>query len=239
MEGIERKSNFELLRIISMILIVMSHYVKHSGIFEIECNVNRLIAQFIFIGGKLGVLLFILISGYFLVNSKFNTKKLLKLILETFTYSVIIYIILILCGRQELKINTLINSILPIITGQYFFITAYVGMYILFPVINLLIKKINKDTYKKVLIILTCLLYIIPTFTTKNPFGNDVMQFIYIYMIGAYIKIYNIKNKEKGLKIGLTAISVIYLSSIVFSILGKKLVYLKKELYILQVKPHY
>ena len=51
-------------------------------------NINRFVGQFLYIGGKLGVVIFVLISGYFLVDSKFKIKKLLKLFLEVLFYSV-------------------------------------------------------------------------------------------------------------------------------------------------------
>lgn len=233
MEKTNRKSSFELLRIISMLLIVMSHYVAHSEILNIECNVNRIIAQFIFIGGKLGVTLFVLISGYFLVNSEFKLKKLLKIILETFFYSITIYLLFILMGKREFSLQTLINSSLPIITGQYWFMTAYVGMYILSPIINFTIKNMDKKFLKNVLLLLFFILYFIPTITTKDPFGNDVMQFIYLYMIGGYIRLYDIefiKKQNRGLKIGGLSIAAIYLTSIAFTILGQKFSFFEKGL---------
>lgn len=85
----ERKLNFEALRILSMLLIVVFHYSDWGKVMYIEGNtVNRLIGDFINIGGRLGVNLFVLITGYFLVNSKFKVKKLIKLIFEVWCYSV-------------------------------------------------------------------------------------------------------------------------------------------------------
>ena len=55
-----RESNFELLRIISMLLIVGHHYAIYSGFaFTENISVNKLIVQFFAIGGKVGVNIFI------------------------------------------------------------------------------------------------------------------------------------------------------------------------------------
>ena len=67
----KRQSNIELLRIITMIMIVAHHFSVH-GNFDFPINtvtINRLWIQFIQIGGKIGVDVFVLISGYFLITA--------------------------------------------------------------------------------------------------------------------------------------------------------------------------
>ena len=69
----ERNSSFELLRLISMLLIVMHHYSLHGGFDYMSTLSLRLyFIQCLNMGGKLGVNLFILISGYFLCKSNFK-----------------------------------------------------------------------------------------------------------------------------------------------------------------------
>lgn len=73
----ERESNFELLRIVAMVLIVLHHFSVHSN-FVYETSVwsfNHLFIQFIYFGGKVGVDCFVLISGYFLIMQRFKLKK--------------------------------------------------------------------------------------------------------------------------------------------------------------------
>jgi|688.fasta_scaffold20147_5 peptidoglycan/LPS O-acetylase OafA/YrhL len=62
----KRNPSLELLRIVSMILIVAHHYVVHGGVYTSTNNLmNELIVQFLLYGGKLGVMIFIMITGYF------------------------------------------------------------------------------------------------------------------------------------------------------------------------------
>ena len=117
-KGKSRLSNFELLRIISMILIVINHYVVSSGVLDLEFNINRVILQLFGIGGKIGVTLFVLISGYFLIDSKFKMRKLLKIILETLFYSVSIYFLLWAFQKQKFSIKGMIKVFLPITMGE-------------------------------------------------------------------------------------------------------------------------
>lgn len=80
MEKIKRKSNIELLRIVSMFLIVSFHYVYKSGYVFDKLNYNSFIVKTFYFFGELGVNLFLLITGYFMVNGKFKFKKLLIII---------------------------------------------------------------------------------------------------------------------------------------------------------------
>ena len=79
----ERNSNLELLRIISMLLIIMHHYSIHGFSPNIlYYSSNKYILDFLSLEGKLGVNCFILISGYFMINQKFTIKKLLSILGE-------------------------------------------------------------------------------------------------------------------------------------------------------------
>ena len=86
-----RQSNIELLRIVAMIMIIAHHFSFHGG-FKFSSDTitaTRFWVQFLLIGGKIGVNIFMLISGYFLVSARsLKTNKVLKLWLQIFTYSV-------------------------------------------------------------------------------------------------------------------------------------------------------
>lgn len=66
-----RESNIELLRIVAMFMIVVSHYVLHSGIDynSMSIGFNRVILEIANLG-DIGVIVFVLITGYFSINSK-------------------------------------------------------------------------------------------------------------------------------------------------------------------------
>ena len=72
-----RDSKFEILRIIAMLLIVAHHFVVHG--FELEnietFSYNKIVVEILSLGGKLGVNLFVLISAYFMIDSKFKFKQ--------------------------------------------------------------------------------------------------------------------------------------------------------------------
>ena len=80
-----RNSNFELLRIIAMIMIIIHHYTVHGGWIPFtyeNFTFNMVLTQLMRYGGKIGCHLFMMITGYFMIKGKTNFKKIFKLVLE-------------------------------------------------------------------------------------------------------------------------------------------------------------
>lgn len=196
----KRSSNFELLRIISMVFIIWHHYTLHGGILNVEyTNINKYLAEIIYIFGKIGVNLFILISGYFLINSNFKIKKIVKLIMKVLFYNILVFFVLLIF-KKDITLLVIKKTFFPISYSSYWFITAYVGMYFFSPFINKLIKVLKQDKFKILLIISLILFSIIPTLAQTSSFMGNLQWFIFVYMIGAYIRLYDIKISKKNLK---------------------------------------
>ena len=86
----DRQSNFEVLRIFAMLLIVLHHLCQHGLWFPegTALSKNVYISKF-FYGwpGQLGNWLFILTSGYFVSKSEFSWKKVFKIWFQIFFFS--------------------------------------------------------------------------------------------------------------------------------------------------------
>ncbi len=98
-----RQSNFELLRIIAMLMIVAHHLVVH-GVTQVSYSsgtfVNKIFASFLQPFGQIGVALFFMISGFFLCQKEKVSVK--KVALEAAFYSFalgIAFIILLIIGK--------------------------------------------------------------------------------------------------------------------------------------------
>ena len=216
----QRKSNFEMLRILAMIFIILSHYTLHGGLLKIDSYTpNKYIGSLCYLSGKIGVNLFVLITGYFLINSKFKVKKVLKLILQVFSYTIPLFLVYVLV-KNEITKQIIKYTFLPITYGAYWFITIYIGLYILSPFINKFIKSISQKNLQVLFIILFILFTIIPTITSTTNFMGNLQWFIFMYMIGAYIQLYGInKIKKSTLKwwvIGLYAVHAIIVCGITY-----------------------
>ena len=205
---VKRKSNIELLRIVSMLLIISFHYVLKSGYVYNELDLNTFIVKLFYHFGELGVNLFILISGYFLIKGKFSYKKLILLLVEVLFYQAFIYTICYFAGIYHYtSFRDLIFVIFPTIFAQYWFITAYVLLYLLSPFLNKFANSLDQNTYKKFLLLLLFIWSFIPTVfgifhnTSEDLlYYNRFIWFIVLYFTAGYIRLYgfNIFKKRKN-----------------------------------------
>ena len=91
----KRQSNFELLRIFAMVMIVSHHLAVHGVVpeafYESSSLLNKSFAAFLIPGGTIGVALFFMLSGFFLCGKEKGSVK--KVALEAAFYSFLIAIV--------------------------------------------------------------------------------------------------------------------------------------------------
>ena len=185
-----RLSNFESLRIVSILLILSIHIYSQVPYREMS-EINQLLGHFINAIGNIGVSCFILISGYF--GIKFNAYRFIQIALLTTFYTIFIHII-----NHGWEINmALIRSAFTIPLYHNWFITCYLILMLLSPFINKSLEHISQNKFKKFLLIQFVIFSIIPTlfntpyYTVLTGGGKCLVYFIFIYMVGRYIYFYN------------------------------------------------
>lgn len=188
-----RQSNFELLRIVSIILIMLMHIVAVAALTD--NTFNKMLLLFINTIGNTGVTIFILISGYF--GIQFTIKKLYIIWSIVWFYSICTYIIQLTIYNYTFNISDFITAIFPVFRYKYWFMTCYIILFCLSPFLNKIITALSKSNFQKLLLIL-CLFFIIcPTlyFTEiLNDHGKGIINMTIVYLIGQYIRKYNIPN---------------------------------------------
>ena len=198
-----RNSCLEFLRIIAMVMIVFHHFAVHGG-FDFNSasmTLPRLWYDFISIGGKIGVNVFVLISGYFLVENKsdiFNFKRIIKFVSQILFYSVLFFVIGFLFFNKDTGLKTLLKTVFPLTFGKWWFASSYFVLYLLHPFINKLLYSLDKKTYQKFLILLITCFSVIPTFLTSDFQSNNLVWFICLYCIAGYLKLYGLNEKIKS-----------------------------------------
>ncbi|MDR1726067.1 MAG: acyltransferase [Bacteroidales bacterium] len=188
----KRDSNIELLRIVAMFLIVVHHYCVNSGLIDLfdfnNITGNTILVQLLSFGGKVGVTIFFIISGFFMINSKFKLEKVVKLIFQILFYSWLIMAILMLCGYRYSIIEILadLNAGLVSHSTKSFF-TSYLLVNILSPVINKMLTTISKKEFKFLLGVLLFYFCILSTFFFNDTWNYFGWAFT-CYCVGAYIR---------------------------------------------------
>lgn len=219
-----RKSNFELLRIIGIFLIIIHHYFLHSDIIPksyILFNDNSIFIQFLSSFGKFGSILFILITSYFLIDSKIRYKKLIPLIIKVFLYSLLMLSIVLLFTQEKISTTDIIKSFLPIFWGNWYIIN-YIVLFLFLPYINEILLNLNKDLYKNLIITTLIVWSLIPSLSNFAWNFSGIDFFLFVYIIGAYIKLHysDTKNKSYYLKMFTFTIILILLTIIISDFLG-------------------
>lgn len=201
-EKTERNSNFELMRITSMFMIVIWHFIFHSNILAKTSGTLNLIIYFIYIIVSIHVNSFILVSGYFQYNKKFKPRKIVSLITTTWFYKLIYAIIFSVTGIVTITKTEMLFFIQPFNFNYgfgefYWFINMYIFLYLLSPFINKLIETLSQRQHKTLIIILLIMLSIVPTVTlnsTLNNNGYTIASFVMLYIIGAYFGKYKLRE---------------------------------------------
>lgn len=215
-----RQSNFELLRIIAMFLVLVVH-ANFNSLGELTKNdfINeplgasiRLIFESISI---VCVNLFILISGWFGIRAR--VKSFLNFYFQCIYFFGGLYLFFLLAGKSELSLGGLINCL----GFNNWFVMSYIGLYILSPLINSFLE----NTPKRRVGFLILSFFTFQTICGWTGFarffdsGYSAMSFIGIYMLGAYMRI-NINDckflKKGHLNLLLFVVFVLIISLIYF-----------------------
>lgn len=228
---IKRDSGFEILRILCIISIIMQHFA-FWGDFDITGPItfNTVVLQTIVNAGKIGVNCFMLITGYFMVNSTFKVKKLVKLMIETWVYSWGFLLIYLLINPCMVDMENFINSTIPIISGQYWFVTIYILVYLFSPMLNGAANAVSKNTFKNILVMLLIMWSAAPALIGGVMGWNftNTGWMILMYLTGAYIrKHYNVtsNNKYKWLLISAGSYVLLMIATVLYDVYVERIVY--------------
>ena len=211
----QRDSNFELLRITAMFLIVIGHLGQHGIWFapNAEPSFNFLLSRFRL--GWLGNFLFMLVSGYFMANTHFSWKKLFRMWLQIFSISACIGLFAFFSKIQvcsvwydeasyvqngffatahQVGIKELIRSCMPCYFGNNWFAVAYMVFYLFAPFANKLFNTLTEKEHRFLMILMIVLQTVVPFFPRQGIFfGDNLFAFLLCHCTADYIRRYNPK----------------------------------------------
>ncbi|MBP1043661.1 acyltransferase family protein [Vagococcus sp. BWB3-3] len=194
----ERKSNIELIRIVSMLMIVFHHYSAHSGwIYPAEFSKREFFIRSIGIFGKVGVTLFLLITGYFLGKANFRPSKLFNLWAHIFFYSSSIFIIF--SSFTDMNVESLKwSSFFPISLSSYWFLSFFFFLQFSLPALKSVVSKVDKKMILIYVVTILTLLRLpaIIAILTKSPirfYIGDYFLFILTALAGYLISVYQVE----------------------------------------------
>lgn len=209
MEGRKRQANFELLRIVAMLMIISLHYLVKGGVvlsapFVAKENPVGVLAWLIEAFCIVAVNCYVLISGYFGVESVWKPGRVISLLCQVLFYSLLISCIFLLLGAesaQKLDFYGWLGCVLPVETEHYWFVTSYLLMYLFAPFLSAGIRQMEKRQLQIVTAFLLLFFSmgksIFPAPLVTDRFGYDFGWFLCLFVIAGYIRMYGIPWLEK------------------------------------------
>lgn len=188
-----RQSNLELLRIVSMFLVLLIHYMPTRMMASpdtLRLDFWNTIGQF-----ELSsicfvcVNCFVLISGYF--GIKWKAKSFSKLIYNILFWGIIAYAASVILSRYVVPPTQLYgNSFIYEAFNPRWFIGAYLCLYIVSPIINAYIDKCTNAELGKYLLTFYIFSTIFGWILKLNNFneGMSELSLVGLYAVGAYLR---------------------------------------------------
>ncbi|WP_172623318.1 acyltransferase family protein [Arabiibacter massiliensis] len=205
-----RQSGLELLRILSMLAIVLSHFSVHGPWTATTDPSMRFVLDAMQLGSRAGVACFIMLTGYFQVSSSFKIRSLLRLLLEVWLYSFTILAVVLLLDYHAVDSSDIIGSVFPILTASSWFVLVYVIIYALSPFLNKLARALSRDAYRVFLGVAFFFLSISKTLFDTPWISYPVTWLLYCYFLAAYFRLHPLSLTTKSIA-GVLVLSVLAL----------------------------
>ena len=194
-----REAKFELLRILSMLMIIFQHALERSipdwGMLKGDFSFNYCVAVSIGIWGQLGVMLFVMLSSWFMVDKQgIRMKKVIDLFFEVISICICMLLIFAIVHPESLNLKLIIKELTTPINKQYWFITTFLVFYIIMPLLQKVVAAMSNAALKNTCVVLTLL---IPVYNYLSVnVGDSLADFSYIFIMTAYLK----RNPQNFLK---------------------------------------
>lgn len=210
-----RYSNLDLLKILAFMMVVFLHVLNEGmggGLRFATGGATRYIFLAIEALCAIAVPLFVLITGYFSINSKtFQLKKVVGLYILLFSYRIVCYLLEVIIFKTQFNVGRFFGCFIP----NNYFVNFYIVLLVFIPFFNKLFM-LNRKTVNTFMIIFALLFILWPTFITAlyaltgqgstsglsfmsvatGDCGMNIVSFIFFYFVGAYIRFYNVRFKK-------------------------------------------
>lgn len=224
-----RNYGIDALRILSMFFVLVLHVLGHGGVLSntVVFTSQYEVAWFLEIGTYCAVNCYAVISGYVGVNSKYKYSSIATLWFRVLFYSFSITLLFKILGIGSIGYGVLLFSAMPVLSGQYWYFTAYFAMFMFIPLLNTAINKLNKRQLG--ILIFTMFFLFSCTSICKYVFGESfklsggysAWWLIILYIFGGYIKRYDLFQKIKRyvwLILHFTMVILTWLSKLILEI---------------------
>ena len=184
-----RNANIDFLRVVAQFAIVIHHLLYHGKLIDKYPQFKEL--QFIKILCFWHVSTFGMVSGL-IGNRNHNFSQLLYLWILVIFYSFIFY--KKFNKSNAFTLNLDIKSVIfPVIYKNYWYFTAYFGIFPFLPLLNTNVSLLSQIEMKKIIYFMIGIFIMWPSYYNdcfKQNFGYSPFSLLIFYIFGCYISKY-------------------------------------------------
>ena len=215
MAKVQRNSHIELLRIAAMLMIVAHHYAAFGFYAEdLAFSRNKIFVDLFGMCSRVGVDLFVLITGYYTVTARFRLKKILTLMGTVWFYTLGMLLVFLLAGLTAPDRAILISSFFPLLTSHYWFASYYVLLLLLAPFLNEMVTHLSRRQHLLLCALMVTLCMLMPQFLRIVFAGGMLPLMVTLYLCGAFIRLHVPAEERIGRRCLVLALALLLLISL-------------------------
>ena len=189
----QRNYGVDALRILSIFMVLVLHVLGMGGVLEgVNSTANYVTAWLMEIGAFCAVNCYGLISGYVGITAKYRYTNLVLLWLQVLLYSLLSALICWLQDPAFLNTAEVLKVIFPIMRGDFWYFTAYSGLFFLLPLLNRAVLSLNRRQAVALCLTIAVAFSLLPTLLKVDPFdlrsGYSALWLMLLYVLGACIR---------------------------------------------------
>ena len=184
-----RNSSIELLRILSMFLILAHHFLVHNAYdyTTLPFGVPRFLLQlFLESGGKVGVVIFFTISAWHLLEREQTLRGCLRrawnLEKEVLFYGLALAAFFFLFFRSHIGARYLLKSLMPLTQQVWWYPTAYATFLLLLPFLVRGLRALGRRAHLALCMVLLAL-YGVLTLVPGTQMVTQVWSLVYLFVL--------------------------------------------------------
>ena len=200
----EKFFGIELLRILATFYIILLHVVGQGGVAAASGGGKGTytVSYLLLALAYPAVNCYALISGFVGCKSRFKLSRLLSLWLTVVFVNLAVWGAFRLLAPEMAASFSLEACLKPLLTNEYWYVTAYFGLSVLTPVLNAA-AELPKKTFAEMLIGLFACFVLLPKIADNDLFltrsGYSTLWLVLLYLVGMFFRLHLLPKKRSRL----------------------------------------
>ena len=199
----EKFFGIELLRILATFYIILLHVVGQGGVAAASGGKGTYTVSYLLLAlAYPAVNCYALISGFVGCKSRFKLSRLLSLWLTVVFVNLAVWGAFRLLAPEMAASFSLEACLKPLLTNEYWYVTAYFGLSVLSPVLNAA-TELPKKTFAEMLIGLFACFVLLPKIADNDLFltrsGYSTLWLVLLYLVGMFFRLHLLPKKRSRL----------------------------------------